>query len=460
MKILNRFQTFIKQHSLCSREDKILLTVSGGKDSVCMLHLFSESGYKFEIAHCNFQLRGEESDEEEKFVRQLAEKMHIPIHVKRFEVEKYKLDKGVSTQMACRELRYSWFDKLAEEADFTKIATAHHLNDQIETVFINLLRGTGVHGLQGIKSQRDLYIRPLLFASSQEIEQYLEFKNYAFRTDSSNLSSYYSRNKIRLEVVPKLKEIQPQLEEVWAQNLEHFKEVSDFLNQEVGKWKNIHLNHSDNRIHISLTALLDLKPLKLWVFEILKEFGVFNQMAKDIVQVLENLKSDSKNTISGKFFQTEDFMLSFDRGNLLISPLKKQSVFSQTVTWEEGMQEVALNQHVFHLDKVDEYDVKLMSRNNKNIYINCDALLFPLELRFWKEGDKFKPLGMKGKSQKLSDFFISRKIPNSDKTSIPLLVNNNQEIIWIVGMRQSENFKITEETLNIVRITHSILNDE
>lgn len=464
MKMLNRFQNFVKMHSLCDQGDKILLTVSGGKDSISMLRLFHESNYSIEVAHCNFQLRGEESDREEDFVRDLTEKLQIPLHVKRFDVASYQKNQGVSLQMACRELRYAWFEELYKEGGFDKIATAHHLNDQIETVFINLLRGTGIQGLKGIPPHREPFIRPLLFATDFDIKEYLASIHQDFCVDSSNLKSDYSRNKIRLEVIPVLKEIQPSLESVLGQNIEHFSDLADFLHSEVDKWKQKNLCKTSNQFSIKYAAFLDLDPLRLWVYEVFKEFGVFPTMAQDILRFLEDLKTGKDFTYSGKYFETESYRIQLTREEFQILPLETLKDISDEVLaeveWNSSELNCRIHENAFSIEKSNREDFLLNSRNNKSIYINYNALKFPLKLRFWREGDKFKPIGFQGKGKKLSNFFIEKKLNAVEKMKVPILVNGDGEIIWVVGFRSSENFKITEETLNIVRITHSISNDE
>ncbi|RZK73631.1 MAG: tRNA lysidine(34) synthetase TilS, partial [Pedobacter sp.] len=252
---IDSFNAFINHQQLFSANDKVLLAVSGGKDSVLMVHLFKTAGYDIGIAHCNFNLRADESQRDETFVRMLANTLNIPFHVKHFDTKTYAEEHKVSTQMAARELRYTWFENIRAEYNYQYIALAQHNDDAIETVLLNLTRGTGIAGLHGIMAKRALLIRPLLFLSRNEIELLIAENNIDFVEDSSNATTKYARNKIRHQVVPVLKEINPNLEQTFAHNIQRFAETEMVLQQAVAGIKKELFVEKQGVVHISIEGI-------------------------------------------------------------------------------------------------------------------------------------------------------------------------------------------------------------
>ncbi|RZL33215.1 MAG: tRNA lysidine(34) synthetase TilS, partial [Pedobacter sp.] len=270
---LKQFQDFINQHQLFLKGNKILLAVSGGKDSVLMLHLFKAIGVNIGVAHCNFNLRGDEAQRDENFVKMLAASLDLPFYITHFETKKYAAENKISTQMAARDLRYNWFEEIRVKEGFDYVALAHHQNDTVETMLINLTRGTGISGIHGILSNRGNLIRPLLFLNRQEIDEFIENNHLDYIEDSSNQSASYTRNKIRLKVIPHLKEINPDLEKTFTENAARFAEVETFLNVQVQKLSAKILNKKADGIYIPLDEISRLNPQKLLLFELLKPYG-------------------------------------------------------------------------------------------------------------------------------------------------------------------------------------------
>ncbi|MFC0317722.1 MULTISPECIES: tRNA lysidine(34) synthetase TilS [Olivibacter] len=437
MGLLERFLRFGEEHDLISREQRTLLAVSGGRDSVLMVHLFAKAKLPFGIAHCNFQLRGQHADADEELVSNLAAEMEVPLFVKRFDTIAYARKQGISIEMAARALRYEWFEQIRLDQHYRYIALAHHQNDSVETVLLNLTRGTGIAGLHGILPKRGVLIRPLLFLTREEVTQTVLERNLVYREDESNFSTDYLRNKIRLEVVPRLKEINPSLERTFQENSRRFEEMETLLkNYSEQLRKKLFVETTSNTYQIELKALQELKPLRTLLYELFRPYQFLPEVLDDLVSIWQN---DNR---TGKQFFSDSYKLLLDRENLILQ--KKEPV-------DLPHQFLQPNQAVicqgFHLTvKLVEKPVK-MNEFGK-VAVDADKLLFPLLVRSWQEGDWFKPLGMKGK-KKLSDFFISLKISRFHKKEIPLLVNGNGDIVWVVPHRMDDRYKITDKTKKV-----------
>ncbi len=435
MVTLHEFTAYISQHQLFNYDDRILLAVSGGKDSVIMAQLFKLAGYQFSIAHCNFNLREDEAQRDEVFVKLLADEMGVPFHVAHFDTNDFAQTHKISIQMAARQLRYDWFEELRTTHNYQYIALAHHQNDSIETVLLNLVRGTGISGLHGILPKRGHLIRPLLFLSRQQIDDLVDEHHIAYVEDSSNESSKYARNKIRLQVVPHLREINPNLEETFTQNINRFAQTEALLNKVVAETRQKLFKEENGAFYISIADVAQLNPQQLLLFELLKPFHFADCV---IDEVLNSLSKQS-----GTTFYSHSHCLTIDRGQLIISEITEKR---EELYFLHTAGEIAIgNQYKIHLHYVNNVNFK---GEKQLAYIDADLLIFPLIVRYKQDGDVFKPLGMNG-FKKLSNFFIDEKIPRPDKEKIPLLINGNGEIVWVAGLRQDERYKVKVTTKKV-----------
>jgi tRNA(Ile)-lysidine synthase len=423
-----QFTDFINSNQLFSPNDTVLLTVSGGKDSVLMATLFAECGYHFAIAHCNFNLRGDESLRDENFVKALAEHFNVPFFLKSFDTETFASAKKISIQMAARQLRYDYFRELYSSQGFDKIAVAHHQNDAIETLLINLIRGTGIAGLHGIKNNRDHIIRPMLCFTADEIDAIVNRNNINYVEDSSNASNKYMRNKLRLDIIPQMEQLNPSLAHTFKQNISYFSQLEELLNERVSSLKAQLIIQENGVVKIKTDDILGLNPQQLLLFELLKPYG-FNATQVDNLMTCLNGEA-------GKQFFSTNYVLTVDRDFIEIAP-----ILSEKRLIEKDIP--ALGDYNFgesNLSVKETQESPDFSNKNK-IYVKEEKLVFPLKLRAWEQGDIFKPFGMKG-VKKLSDYFISQKIPLQQKAQIPILVNGNGEIIWICGFRSDDRYKV------------------
>jgi tRNA(Ile)-lysidine synthase len=432
---LQQFRDFIEQQKLFVQGNRILLAVSGGKDSVLMLHLFKAIGVDVGIAHCNFNLRADEAQRDESFVALLAKNLELPFHVTNFDTKKYAAENKISTQMAARDLRYNWFEEIRTTQGYDYIALAQHQNDAVETVLINLTRGTGISGLHGILPKRDRLIRPLLFLNRKQIEEIVRNNNIDFVEDSSNVSTNYTRNKIRLQVVPHLQEINPNLEKTFAENISRFAELETFLNVQVQKLESKILNKRADGIYIPLDEIAKLNPQKLLLYELLKAFGFGENVVQEIL--------DSLKALSGTHFFSSTHQAIINRRDLVI--VEKNTSVTSNQFIHPTTEKIAFGNDEISLRFTDE--VKFEVNLNK-AYVNADKLIFPLVLRNWQNGDKFIPLGMRN-PKKVSDYFIDEKVPLHLKSTTPILINGNGEIVWIAGMRQDNRYKLTTATKKV-----------
>lgn len=438
MNVLERLMGYIEKEHLLMPHDKILLTVSGGKDSMLMAHLFAKAGYNIAIAHCNFQLRGEDSEQDEVLVRKFATENSIPIFVKHFDTKAYAKEQQISIQMAARELRYAWFEKLRHELQFDRIAVAQHLNDHIETVLLNLSRGTGLQGLQGIFPIRERIIRPLLFLKASEIEHFVNMYGIAYRDDQSNFSTKYARNKIRIDIIPHFKKLQPDFEMVFEQNINHFKESYQLLQQFVEPIRKKLFYPTDEGWGVrkeDLEPYLDNLPL---LYELFSAFNFSKAVLSDLQQAW--VKE------SGRVFQSDGYHMLLDRNELFIR--EKEFISPDEVLITSETSTVEWKRYCFHAEVSTDIGIV---RTPDLAKLDYDLLVFPLTIRSWKVGDSFYPLGMEGR-KKLSDFFINKKISLFEKENIPLVVNGNGDILWIANYRMDNRYKITSNTKKVLTL--------
>lgn len=433
--MLAAFKKFISDNNLFEEGQSVLLAVSGGTDSSAMAHLFYEAGFPFAIAHCNFTLRGADSDGDEAFVREMAKQYNVPFLTKRFETAAYAEEKKIGIQEAARELRYEWFAELLDSGDFELLATAHHKDDHIETFFLNLLRGCGISGLHGILSKRNRIIRPLLFATRDEIEQYSSLHRLEHREDYSNSQVKYTRNKIRHQLIPVMKEVAPRFQDIMTDNIQRFSEAEQIYLTRVSQVKESVVALSpDGLATIDIAMLAATEAPFTFLFEILTPYGFKKDTIPDIMNA-----SDAQ---SGKFFLSDKFRLLKDRNHFVISP--------RDITQEHSVaridQETDEITYPLHLEcTVVDYHPGFPIPTDKHIACFDKAkLTFPLVVRRPAPGDRFVPLGMKG-HKKLSDFFIDEKLSVAEKGNIWIVCAEN-EVIWVINHRINNRFRVTSGT--------------
>lgn len=433
--MLSNFKNHISSEFSFLENTKLFLAVSGGLDSMVLLHLFQQLPYEIAVLHCNFQLRGLESFGDQNFIQNYCNENNIPVFVTQFDTEAFAKDYKLSTQVAARELRYSWFYELLESENFDYILTAHHADDNLETFIINLSRGTGLEGLIGIPAQNDKIIRPLLPFSREEILKYAKENNIEWREDSSNASNKYLRNKIRHDLVPILKEINPDFliafqktQSYLQESNEMVEDASIMIYQQVAK-------QMDDEIHFDLNKLKKLPNYKSYLYQWLNEFGFLAW--NDIYDLVDGQ--------SGKQVFSAEFRLLKNRTALILKPF---SDVSQNEEYEISESDTEVN---FPL-KLNLCNVSHITINsNKAIFVDAEKIRFPLILRKWNEGDVFHPFGMNGKSKKVSKLFKDEKLSLIEKEKIWILCSDNQ-IVWVVGIRQDERFKIENNTNRILKI--------
>ena len=457
MNLLQQYKDFIKKENLFSSRDKLLLAVSGGVDSVVLCELCKQAGYDFLIVHCNFQLRGAESERDEEFVRKLGEKYKVEVKVKKFDTEKFAEKNKMSIQEAARLLRYEWFNELVESSEFgvrshelmtpdsrlrTFLLTAHHANDNAETVLMNFCRGTGLHGLTGIPVSYGNIKRPLLIFTKDELMQFAKENKLEFVEDSSNLSSKYTRNLFRNEIIPAISKVYPQANENLNDNINRFKEIEKLYKIAVSDIKKKLVKEKRNEWHIPVKQLMGYNNRAL-IYEIIADFG-FNE--KQIDEVIKLAESDS-----GKYIDspTLDYRIIRHRHWFIISPIN--SVESEIIIIEKGISNLEFGNGRLGIEVIPDPQFQIPN----STHIGCfdfKFIKFPLILRRCKTGDYFYPLGMK-KKKKLSRFFIDQKLSKTEKEKT-WVIEMDKKIIWVVGKRIDERFKVTEKTKNVIKIIY------
>jgi len=443
--IIDDFFGFIKKEALFTKKDKILVAVSGGVDSIVLCELMHQSKFKFGIAHCNFGLRGKESDGDEKFVRNLAKKYGVPFYSKRFETEKYASDNKISIQMAARELRYNWFEEIRKKEKYYYIATAHHQNDVVETVLMNLIKGTGIAGLHGILPKKDYLTRPLLFANREEIEAFAMEHKLKFREDSSNASDKYMRNKIRHQIIPVMKEINPSLEKTFSENIESVKEVEKIVNKYVedsNACKSFYVISDSGNFHGISIELLKDEPYKLTVLSnYLLEKGFRFDVIKEIINSLEN-------PVVGKQFYSTTHIALIDRLAILFTERKDTIKYEFDIYNDTKEICYTYNKLLFTSKSKNKIGESLTTPNL--FHLDKGKLIFPLKIRLWRNGDFFYPLGMT-KKKKISDFLIDAKLNIYEKEHL-FVVTSGTDIVCVLGHRIDNRYKITDDTKKVFTI--------
>lgn len=442
------FLDFIALNKLVSEHGKILLGVSGGIDSMVMVDLFKKSEFNFAIAHCNFDLREKESEDDEKFVRKYAAENKLPFFSKKFKTGEFASAKGLSIQMAARKLRMNWMQEIADQERFCCIAMAHHQDDQVETFFLNLMRGTGIAGLHGILPKSGRIIHPMLFTDRNGIVQYANKNDIRFREDSSNLKNDYLRNKIRHKVLPELEKITPGFARKLSGDIAHFRSVEKIYRSHLSVLWNSIAEEDEHGASINLAKLRKLQELPTYLFEFLNPFG-FN--AADAEQIAASIERQA-----GKQFISKTHRVVVDRSDLIIGKRTDPDVAGDRYSIVSGN---TLIEHPVRLKlSISKKESGFQIISDPSIaLLDSDKVKFPLELRRWKKGDFFYPLGMSGKKL-LSDFFTDQKFSLFDKESCWIITTGDQ-IIWIAGSRIDDRFKITEGTTTLLTIEYGPLHD-
>ncbi len=458
--LLERFKHIVTKNNLFSQRDKLIIAVSGGVDSVVLCELCKQAGFNFSMAHCNFQLREEESERDERFVKGLGEKYSAEVFVKKFDTEKYAEQNKLSIQEAARNLRYQWFSELLETYRYSSsssdtrprdsvfLLTAHHKDDNIETTLMNFFRGTGLHGLTGIPVKNEQIRRPLLEFSKQEIRDFASQNNLEFVEDSSNASNKYTRNLFRNEIIPAIAKVYPQVNENLSNIISRFREIEKLYKLSVGALIDKLCRKKGNEIHIPIKQLMQYNN-KALIYEIISKYGFTEKQVDEVIKLAASE--------SGKYLQSsaDDYRIIRHRHWFIISPA--QSMIADNIVIDSDTSNIQFWQGVLFINKYSEEREPnskfLITNSSTTALLNLKEIEFPLLLRKYKQGDYFYPLGMK-KKKKLSRFFIDQKLSKSDKEKI-WVIESAQRIIWIVGHRIDERFKVEENTKNILEIRFS-----
>ena len=414
------------------KTSKFLLACSGGIDSVVLAHLCANTNLDFELAHCNFNLRAEESSKDAEFVQDLANELNKKIHITNFDTIGYVGLNKVSVQIAARELRYEWFAKIQEENTIKYLVTAHHADDDLETFIINLSRGTGIDGLKGIPSNTSNIKRPLLKFSQEQIMIFSQTHKLEWREDQSNEDTKYLRNKIRHQIVPLLKELHPSFLDNFIKTQQYLEQTAAIAQNTIESVKENLFVPERGAIKISIEKLQSLQPLKGYIHGLFKSYG-FTEW-ENVVDLLT--------AMSGKEIHSDSHRLLKDRAYLLLAPLQK--VLQETFN--------ILEDTSFIKEPISikiEVVVALTKASLHTLYVDKEKLKYPLTIRKWKKGDYFYPFGMHGK-KKLAKFFKDEKIDVLSKEKQWLLCSENQ-IVWVIGKRADNRFKVNSETKNILK---------
>jgi len=464
MTLLQRFKEFIQQQNLFHQKDKLLLAVSGGVDSVVLCELCKQAGYNFTIAHCNFKLRDNESERDKEFVKTLGDRYNVEVLVKEFDTQKYAEENKKGIQEAARDLRYEWFaeivngqtsnvksenDRSIHVSRFTShVLTAHHADDNVETLMMNFFRGTGLHGLEGIPVAHQYIRRPLLPFWKDELIRFAKENNLEFVEDSSNQSTKYARNLFRNEIIPLISKVYPQVKTNLQDNINRFSEIQKLYQISVNDIKRKLCKVKNDEVHVPIKQLMSYHN-KALIFEIISDYGFSEKQIDEVIKLAE--------AESGKFIQspaTPHRIIKF-RNWFIISKAKSEN--AETIIIEEGTKNVQCSMFNVQFSTFQTSSLKPLQRSpfgqtsDAVACLDADEIVYPLILRKWKQGDYFYPLGMK-KKKKLARFFIDQKLSKTEKEKM-WVIEMNKKIIWVVGIRIDDRFKITEKTKKILKIS-------
>lgn len=458
MDLLKRYTDFIQQAHLFDPSDKLLLAVSGGIDSVVLVHLIKATGHRFGIAHCNFQLRGEESQRDEAFVTEQANSFAVPLYIKRFDTKRYAEEHKASIQVAARELRYEWFREILEgkasqdlkgsvpdnAETYRYLVTAHHLDDNIETVFMNFCKGTGIRGLKGMLSKQESIVRPLLFAGRNDILAYAKSHKLTWVEDSSNDETKYTRNYFRKVVLPAVEKIYPQVRDNLSESINRYQEVADLYEQAVELNRKKLVEVKGEEVQIPVLKLSKNSSRRTLIYEIIRDYGFSAQQVEEVEKLLSSesgryITSPTHRVLRNRAWLVISPLISIKEGVVIVNKEDKEAVFDQCrlrLKWQagEGIKYPAST------------DIATLDANEVH---------FPLIIRRWKAGDYFYPLGMR-KKKKLSRFLIDQKLSLTQKEKV-WVVESHKKIVWVIGFRIDDRFKISPSTRQVLQLSISSL---
>lgn len=448
--LIEKLQAFISEKKLFRDDEQILLAVSGGMDSVVMAELFHLCTFKFGVAHCNFQLREKESEADENFVEALASKYGVSFFSKRFDTKAYQKKHKMSTEEAARTLRYAWFEEIRTSFQYAYIATAHHLNDSIETVLLNFTKGTGIRGLQGIQAKNKKIIRPLLFATRKELHEYCEANTLEYRTDSTNYSDDFQRNKIRNRVIPVLKEINPSLENTFSKTAQHLAHTNIIFAEAITKKIKKLVQYRNDAVYIPIRALKKQSTASTILFEILRHYHF---TVSQSLEIYENLFG------SGKQFYSSTHKVIIDRVFLIITGLKTET--SPHIIIEKEHKTVHTKNFTLHFEYSNYKPGMQFNTSGAIAYFDAEKISFPLILRIWKKGDYMYPIGLYKKSstektkkpakKKISDLLTDAKVDLHEKENTFVLLEG-EKICWLPNHRQDERYRLSPSARKLLKI--------
>ncbi|MGB4292027.1 MAG: tRNA lysidine(34) synthetase TilS [Bacteroidales bacterium] len=437
--MLEDFLNYLEKNSLAEKSERILLAVSGGIDSMVMADLFSKTGYFIGIAHCNFRLRGTDSDNDELFVKEYAARLNKPFFSIGFNTAEYAREKGISTEMAARELRYRWFEEIRSKHGYDKIALAHNKNDNVETILLNLCRGTGIKGLTGMKPLNGNLIRPLLFASRSQIQNYASENSIEYRLDVTNDEVKFIRNKFRHQIIPLFREINPSFDDTVTEMAERFSELREILENHIRTIKQNVVIKENGETVLSLKKLLEYSPQKTILFELFQPYGLLAGQLETLIKVI--------NGQTGSLIFTETHRIIKNRDEIIITKLP---VLRSIEFYIRNIEDF------YRFPFIESAELKPVTSGFRIEHdplvatIDASLLEFPLKIRNWKAGDRFMPFGMES-FRKLSDYFTDRKFSLPDKEKA-LVMESAGKIVWLLGERIDNRFRITLATRNALII--------
>lgn len=445
--MLDRIRIYIDKHHLLNKKNLHLVALSGGADSVCLLRVMLQLGYDVHAIHCNFHLRGEESNRDEDFCKSLCNKLHVTLHLVHFDTVTYAEQHKISIEMAARDLRYNYFEQLRVAIGAEDIVVAHHKDDNVETVIMNLVRGTGLNGLQGIKPRNEKIIRPMLQVTRKEITDYLAILKQDYVTDSTNLVDDFTRNKIRLKIIPILKEINPAVIDNISNTIENITEISKIVEKTIenSKKRCIKIN-ANGTITLNKKILNEQASPEYTLYSIIKDFGFSSQQTKVI---FENIGAPS-----GRTWRSATHIIASDRDNFIIFEIPDTDFGKQVKLPIEGKYSLYGEQVHIQVSREKRKENFVPSKDKYNVTLDADRVRFPLTIRKISQGDRFHPYGMKG-TKLVSDYLSDRKANYYERLKQLVVEDANGDILWLVGERTSNNVACTDNTINILRLRYT-----